>query len=100
MVYFLGTIDHILKTWKSAFYTQPALLVTLILPFIISIRFRKNQKGLVLLPFYIFLFIIEILSDYIAAYVHYHKIFNLEEFNFVCYLDYFLTVIELLTFII
>lgn len=53
-----------------------------------------------MLPYYILLFIIEIFSDYAAAFLHYHKIFNLRRFNFVCYLDYLLTLIELLTFIV
>jgi len=100
MIYFLDTINHILKTWESSFYTQPVLLVTLILALVISIRFRKRHKGLILLPYYLILFIIEILSDYVAAFIYYNKIFNPKEFNFVCYLDYLLTVIELLTFVI
>jgi hypothetical protein len=100
MIYFLDTFNYILKTWKAVFYTEPILLITLIVAFIISVRFGKDKKGLVLVPFYIVLFIIEILSNYIAAFLYYHKIFNPKEFDFVCYLDYLLTVIELLTFII
>jgi hypothetical protein len=100
MFYFLDTLNYILRTWRAVFYTEPILLITLTIAFVYSVRFRKANKGLVLVPFYIVLFILEILSDYIAAFMHYHKVFNLKEFDFVCYLDYLLTIIELLTFII
>ena len=100
MIYFLDTIDYILKNWKAVFYTEPILLITLIAALIITLKFRNGQKSLTLIPFYIGLFIIEIFSEWLAAFVHYHQIFNPKEFDFVSYLDYLLTVIELLTFVI
>jgi hypothetical protein len=100
MIYFLDTFNYILRTWKAVFFTEPILLTTLIIAFVISVRFGKGKKGLVLVPYYIVLFILEILSEYIAAFMYYHKIFNPKEFDFVCYLDYLLTIMELFTFII
>lgn len=100
MIYLLDTFNYIFKTWRLVYYTEPLLLVVLILALCISLKVRKGHRGLVLIPLYISFFIVEIVSDYAAAFLYYNKVFNVKKFNFVCYLDYILTLIELLTFIV
>lgn len=100
MVCLLDTFNYIFKTWRSVYYTEPILLVVLVMTLFVSLKLRKSHKGLILFPFYISFFIVEIFSDYVAAYLYYSKVMNVKKFNVVCYLDYLLTVFELVTFIV
>jgi hypothetical protein len=91
-------MHRIINFWQNLYFTEPILLIIIVIAFVIAVRKRKIHPQLKFFPLYLGSFLLTILSSYVFDLflyeTSYYKLFKLSGLIG----NYFVTVIELITF--
>lgn len=91
-------MERIIKTWESNYYTEPLLIVMLLLTFWLSVKDRKKHSQLKLLPIYLGSFLLLICLIYYKQVYLFRDISDALSFKIDRVANYIVTLLEFFCF--
>lgn len=69
-------MDRIIDSWKSNYFTEIVLFVTLLIALSVALKYVKKLPELRYIPFYLILFIILMINDYLVSIFFFNSVYH------------------------